>query len=165
MALDETNHAVPDDVAVTVFTAAMSLSESERAEFLDRVCAGNSELLSEVLSRMEWEAKLKGFLMSPILAEDRIERPFAPGELILHRFRILRLAGEGGMGVVYEAEDERLNRRIAIKCPLAQFRGRLTPEAFKALQVTHLNVCRVFELHTEDTPARHVDFLTMEFVE
>jgi eukaryotic-like serine/threonine-protein kinase len=165
MALDHTNEPVTDDSVITVFVAAMSLPESERAEFVDRVCAGNSQLLSKVLSRIESEAKLNGFLLTPVIASEQIDRPFKPSDLILHRFRILRLTGEGGMGVVYEAEDERLKRRIAIKCPLPQFRGRLTPEAFKALQVTHPNVCRVFELHTDDTPTGHVDFLTMELVE
>ena len=164
MALDET-HPVTDDVVTAVFSAAMSLPESDRSEFIDKACAGNSELLSQVVSRIGCEAKLKGFLLRPLLADERIDRPFNPSDLILQRFRILRLAGEGGMGVVYEAEDDRLKRRIAIKCPRPQFRGRLTPEAFKALQVTHANVCRVFELHTADTPTGTVDFLTMELVD
>src|SRR5262249_46311004 len=148
MALDDADEPVTDDAVIVVSSAAMSLPESDRADFVDKACAGNPKLLSEVLSRIEWEAKHHGFLLTPLLADDQTERPFKPLDVILRRFRILRLAGEGGMGVVYEAEDQRLKRRIAIKCPHPQFRGRLTPEAFKALQVTHPNVCRVFELHT-----------------
>ena len=165
MALDETDQQVTDDVVTTVSIAAMSLPECDRAEFIENACAGNSELLSKIKSHSDCEAKLKGFLLKPLLPDDRIDRPFNPLDIILHRFRILRLAGEGGMGVVYEAEDEKLKRRIAIKCPRSQFAGHLTPEAFKALQVTHPNVCRVFELHTADTPAGIVDFLTMELLE
>jgi eukaryotic-like serine/threonine-protein kinase len=163
MALDETE-PLTDDVVANVFIAAMSIPEWQRAEFVDSACAGDPELLSKVLARIESETKLKGFLLTPLLVGEQFDRPFKPSDVILRRFRILRVAGEGGMGVVYEAEDEKLKRRIAIKCPHPQFRGRLTPEAFKALQVTHPNVCRVFELHTEDTPKGHVDFLTMELV-
>jgi len=165
MALDDPTGPVTDDAVITLFTAAMSLPDSERVDFIDNACSGNSDLLSEVLSRIEWEAKHHGFLLTPLLADDRTEQPFKSSDVILGRFRILRLAGEGAMGVVYEAEDERLKRRIAIKCPRAQFRGHLTPEAFKALQVTHPNVCRVFELHTQDTSTGSIDFLTMELVE
>ena len=94
-----------------------------------------------------------------------MDRPFAIGERVSGRFRILRVAGEGGMGVVYEAMDEKLDRRIALKCPRFEFRRRLSPEAINSLQVTHPNVCRVFEIHTAETPAGDVDFLTMEFLE
>src|SRR5215469_5354380 len=47
MALDHTSEPVTDDSVISVFSAAMSLPESERAEFVDRVCIGNSELLSK----------------------------------------------------------------------------------------------------------------------
>jgi serine/threonine protein kinase/tetratricopeptide (TPR) repeat protein len=165
MALDNTDEPVTDDAVIVVSNAAMHLPESDRAGFVDKACAGNSKLLFEVLSRIEWEVKHHGFLLTPLLADEQTEQLFKPSDTILRRFRILRLAGEGGMGVVYEAEDDRLKRRIAIKFPRPQFRGRLTPEAFKALQVTHPNVCRVFELHTEDTVTGQIDFLTMELVE
>ncbi len=90
-----------------------------------------------------------------------LEDPFVPGQLVNERFRILRVAGRGGMGVVYEAHDEKLDRRIAIKCAQTGHQHRLPPEARSAREVTHSNVCKVHELHT----AGEVDFLTMEFVQ
>lgn len=81
------------------------------------------------------------------------------------RYRILRPLGEGGMGVVYAAEDERLRRTVAIKMlhgtrdPLA--RERLWREARAAASVNHPNVCQVYEVDEEDGEL----FLAMEMLE
>jgi serine/threonine protein kinase/Flp pilus assembly protein TadD len=154
-----------DDLIFTLFLAAMSRPEAERDEFLREACSANLALLAQVERRVKWEARLNGFLLTPVVARDRADRPFAAGDTVLRRFRILRVAGEGGMGVVYEAFDEKLGNRIALKCPRFEFRKRLSPEAMKSLRVTHANVCRVFEIHTEETNTGEVDFLTMEFLD
>ncbi len=150
---------------MSLFVAAMSRPEAERSAFIQEACAADSALLADVQRRVAWEARLNGFLLTPVVGRDKFDRTFAVGDLVLHRFRILRLAGEGGMGVVYEAFDEKLGRRIALKVPRFEFRKRLSPEASKSLQVTHPNVCRVFEIHTEETDTGEIDFLTMEFLE
>lgn len=79
----------------------------------------------------------------------------------MERFEILRRIGEGGMAVVYEAIDKKLNVKRALKFP-KEGRGQwIPPEARAALRVTHENVCRVYEIHSDgDT-----DFLSMEYVE
>ena len=154
-----------DELIIRLFQAAMSRSEQERDSYLAEACSGDEALEVEVRRRVQWETKLGGFLQTPVVARQRIHRCFEPGELVCRRFKILRVAGEGGMGVVYEAFDEKLDRRIALKAPHFEFRKRLTPEASKSLQVTHPNVCRVFEIHTEQTETGDVDFLTMEFLE
>ena len=69
------------------------------------------------------------------------------------------------MGVVYEAIDEKLDQRRALKCAKAGHGRRLPPEARSALRVTHDNVCRVYEIHTAHTPAASVDFLAMEYID
>lgn len=155
-----------DELTVTLFHAAMSRPESEREQFIQEACAGDGALRAEVCRLVTWEARMQGFLLTPIFPRERIDRPFAPGDLILRdRYRILREAGEGGMGVVFEALDTRLNWRVAVKCPRFEFRKRLTQEAAKSIRVHHPNVCRVFEIHTEETATGEVDFLTMEFLE
>lgn len=165
MTLSPSDELGPSDEAIRIVSAAMSLPESQRQAFIRNACAGNPRLFAEVQLCLESEAKLNGFLLTPIHVYEEPYRPFKPSDLILNRFRIVRFAGEGGMAVVYEAEDERLKQRRAVKCPRPQFRGRLNPEASGALQVTHPNVCRVFEVHTAEMPGCHLDFLTMEFVE
>ena len=82
------------------------------------------------------------------------------------RYRIVRKLGEGGMGVVYAAHDERLDRPVAIKrirpgAGGGQERERLWREARAAARVTHPNVCHLFEIG-EDASGL---FLAMELLE
>jgi serine/threonine-protein kinase len=92
-------------------------------------------------------------------------RLFEPGTLVSGRFRIVREIAEGGMGVVYEAVDEKLDERRALKFAKPGFTAHLPPEARHSLRVTHPNVCRVFEIHTADTSLGPIDYLTMEYVD
>jgi eukaryotic-like serine/threonine-protein kinase len=90
---------------------------------------------------------------------------FAPGELLAGRFRIVRESARGGMGVVYEARDEKLDRRIAIKAAQSGHAWLLSPEVRNASTVSHPNICRIYELHSAHTAAGDVDFITMEYLE
>jgi serine/threonine protein kinase/tetratricopeptide (TPR) repeat protein len=94
-----------------------------------------------------------------------VTAPFQPDEILLDRFRILREVAYGGMGVVYDAFDEKLDRRIAIKCALPGYAIHLTPEVRHASEISHPNVCRLFEIHRASTPRGEMEFVTMEFIE
>ncbi len=76
--------------------------------------------------------------------------PESDPQTISH-YRITRKLGEGGMGIVYEAHDERLDRMVAIKRlrPVSNdptLRERLSREARVAAGVSHPSICQVFEL-------------------
>src|ERR1700730_15260497 len=92
---------------------------------------------------------------------------FTPGQIIADRYRIVALAGRGGMGEVYRAEDLELSQIVAIKflpASLSQDAGALArfhSEVRIARQVSHPNVCRVFDIGDADG----VPFLTMEYVD
>ena len=97
---------------------------------------------------------------------------FHRDDLIAGRFKIVRLIGQGGMGAVYEAEDQELGGRVALKTvhPEATTDPR-TVERFKqeiylARKVTHPNVCRIFDLfHHRASPSDDaIVFLTMELL-
>jgi serine/threonine protein kinase len=71
-------------------------------------------------------------------------------ERIAH-YRFVRKLGEGGMGVVYEAHDERLQRQVAIKmlrhAALDELAAkRLWREARAAAAVNHPNICQIYEI-------------------
>jgi hypothetical protein len=76
--------------------------------------------------------------------------PGQPGKI--NRFNVLRLLGEGGMGVVYAAFDEELDRRVAIKLVRddgddGSFgRSRILREAQAMAKVSHPNVVQVYEV-------------------
>src|SRR5215467_12119778 len=90
---------------------------------------------------------------------------FRSNDLICDRFRIVRKIGEGGMAVVYEAIDEKLGERRALKFAKAGYSRQIPPEARSALRVTHENICRTYEIHTADRGTPPVDFISMEFLE
>ena len=65
------------------------------------------------------------------------------------RYRILHKLGQGGMGVVYAAEDPSLGRRVALKTitqPDEESRQRFRREARAAASVSHPHACQIFEI-------------------
>lgn len=95
-----------------------------------------------------------------------------PGDLLLERFKLIRLVGRGGMGEVYEARDLRLHTTVALKTvrtsssSAAGLLERLRREVQLARVVTHPNVCRVFDFHEGPGPeGKPVAFVTMEYLD
>jgi serine/threonine protein kinase len=84
---------------------------------------------------------------------------------------ILEKLGEGGMGVVYKAEDTKLHRPVALKFLSPSFpadepqRERFQREAQTAASLLHPNIATIFELNevSEDTP--RALYIAMEYVE
>jgi serine/threonine-protein kinase len=79
------------------------------------------------------------------------------------RYRVLRKLGEGGMGLVFEAEDDVLGRRVAVKRLKSgddASRRRFWREARAAARLSHPNVCQLYEVG-EDS---HGLFLAMELL-
>jgi Protein kinase domain len=92
---------------------------------------------------------------------------FAPGTLIAGRYRIVSLLGSGGMGEVYRADDIKLGQTVALKfLPAALARdpillGRLHDEVRLGRQVSHPNVCRIYDIGEFG----HAHFVAMEYVD
>ena len=94
--------------------------------------------------------------------------PLLPvGGILSNRYEILELLGEGGMGAVYKARDNELDRTIALKVirpELArnpEILQRFKQELVLARQVTDRNIIRIFDLGEADG----IRFITMEYVE
>lgn len=92
---------------------------------------------------------------------------FAPGTVLSDRYRVIGLLGRGGMGEVYRADDLKLGQPVALKflpealANDAVARERFYAEVRLARQVSHPNVCRVYDL--ADVEGRHC--LSMEYVD
>src|SRR5919201_1163442 len=86
--------------------------------------------------------------------------PSYVGRLLSGRYRVLGLVGAGGMAEVYEATDERLGRRVAVKILRPQyvadaaFVTRFRQEAEAAARLAHPNVVTVFDVGYDPGPER-----------
>jgi serine/threonine protein kinase/tetratricopeptide (TPR) repeat protein len=154
-----------DELIMTVVEQALSYPEDEREAYARRTCGDDSELFDEVRSCIQWENRMGDFLLAPLYSLTEDDHPFEPQQLLIHRFRIVREIARGGMGIVYEAFDERLGRRVAIKCARTGLGKELPPEVRNAREISHPNVCKIFEIHTASLPQGEIDFLSMEFLE
>jgi tetratricopeptide (TPR) repeat protein/tRNA A-37 threonylcarbamoyl transferase component Bud32 len=154
-----------DELVMGLVSGALEQSPESRESYLRSACGSDPELYAEIEERVLWEKRMEGFL-TPSLIEtlELLDRPFEPGELVAGRFRVLNEVGRGGMGVVYEAHDQKLNRRVALKTAVRGHDNRLPPETRAASEVSHFNVCKVHELHSARTKLGEVEFLTMEFI-
>lgn len=105
--------------------------------------------------------------ITPTRSYDSIDNArFVPGTILIQRYRIVGLLGKGGMGEVYRADDLKLGQAVALKflpdhlvrdgAALARFHR----EVRVARQVSHKNVCRVYDVG--ETDGRQ--FLSMEYI-
>ena len=164
-----------------LYLSALEQEPSQRGAFLAEACEGDEKLREELESLLAKRASRDGALNppSPDLPGGSTLDPISvgaefspsptdllsPGSLLAGRFRILREVGSGGMGLVYEAIDAKLNRRVALKCARPGFGDRLPPEVRAAREVSHFNVCKVHDLHLASSAFGEMEFVSMEFID
>jgi serine/threonine-protein kinase len=152
-----------------LFHEAADLAQPDRKAFLDRCAAEQPELIDELGAMLEEDASASSILDRGLAGSagnvfGRSEGPL-PGEL--GAYRIVRLLGEGGMGVVYLAERADLGSRAAIKLlPDAWLspsrRERFAVEQRVLARLEHPAIARLYDAGTlaDGTP-----WFVMEYVE
>jgi serine/threonine-protein kinase len=145
--------------------ATRELTASESGEPNPTAGSGTGSVLDSITG--EAEAPEPGDL-SGSMADSSIQHGrFLPGTVLDERYRIVGLLGQGGMGEVYRADDLKLGQSVALKFlpeALANDPTRLEllhNEVRLARQVSHPNVCRVYDIGEID--GQH--FLSMEFID
>ncbi|MEA2342150.1 MAG: eukaryotic-like serine/threonine-protein kinase, partial [Thermoanaerobaculia bacterium] len=82
-------------------------------------------------------------------------------------YRLVRMVGAGAMGEVYEAVDEHLNRRVAVKVISSaasshpEIRQRFLREAHAASAFTHPNIAHIYGAGSDDG----IDYIAMEYID
>lgn len=155
--------------AKEIFVNAIGLAPDERLPFVESECSGDSALFEEVTSLLD-SYEDDSFLETPAtraIAETLLfDGPkFAPGK-ILGRYKIVRQLGTGGMGEVYLAEDNQLDRKVAIKVLNKRFSfnsaniQRFIREAKAASALNHPNILVIHEIGESD----NAKYIVSEYV-
>ena len=153
-----------------IFHAAADLPQSDRLAFLKSACGEDEELVSEVLAMLQQDAKGDSLLDRGMATVAQEMFGAAAHSLPLQEFgpyRILKLLGEGGMGVVYLAERKDLGTQVAIKLLRDAWisparRERFASEQRTLAQLNHPSIARLYDAAMLDdgTP-----WFVMEYVE
>ncbi|MHC4086691.1 MAG: serine/threonine protein kinase [Planctomycetota bacterium] len=132
----------------------------ERSKFLDASCGKNSVVRARVEELLKANDEVGDFLESPILDPcvtlDDSPLTEAPGTVI-GNYKLLEQIGEGGMAVVYMAEQEKpLRRRVALKIiklgmDTKQVIARFEAERQALAVMDHPNIAKVFDAGTTET--------------
>ena len=150
-------------VVKKVLAGALERAPEERSVYLDQACT-DADLRREVESLIAAHEHA-GTTLPGLPAEGRNE--MLKEGTKLGPYEIIERIGAGGMGVVYRARDERLERDVAIKVlPLGMFdneaaRKRFHKEALALAKVSHPNIAIVYDVGDRDG----LHFIAMEFLE
>ena len=177
----------PNEVKSIFLQAAELSSPSERASFLERVCADRPETKARVESLLRTLDDPDSLLDQPVgefvdtqqdlsadrsdgssqVALDFLEPCDVPGRLgKLSGYEVLEMIGRGGMGIVLRALDVRLNRVVAMKvlspelAASPQARQRFLREAQAAAAVSHAHVVTIYAVDDDV----QLPFLVMECI-
>lgn len=157
-----------DQRAIKLCEAALAFSPDDRTGFLDEQCASDPALREEVDSLLALQSAADGFLVSPELAMPVTQHVtlVSSGDHV-GPFEIECRLGGGGMGEVFLAHDERLDRSVAVKLlhrDVTNDQGRLNrfeQEARATSALNHPNIITIFEIGDSDFGR----YIAMEYVE
>ena len=147
-----------------VLEQALDLAPGERSAFLEQAYSSDPSLRQEVETLLASSPdERSSFLQS--------SPQFVPHEIpaSIGRYRILRLLGEGGMGAVYEAEQEQPRRNVALKVIKAAWASpellRRFEREFQTLgRLHHPGIAQIYEAGAADTGFGLQPFFAMELI-
>ncbi|HEX8925552.1 MAG TPA: serine/threonine-protein kinase, partial [Terriglobales bacterium] len=148
-----------------LYDCACEQPVSARDAFLGLACEGDEDLRREVES----------LLRQPISVDGPLERVTEQARAAwdcpaqIGQYRIIALIGEGGMGAVYQAEQDHPRRIVALKIlksPLAapELQRRFSHEADVLGRLQHPNIARIYEAGTAQTDLGPQPYFAMEFI-
>ncbi|MDQ3373160.1 MAG: serine/threonine-protein kinase [Acidobacteriota bacterium] len=156
-----------------LFDAVLEIPNARREDFLSENCNGDDDLKREVLSLLKAQTSADKFLensamnlMAKELAQNHTEILSLVGKEF-GTYKIERAIGAGGMGEVYLAHDDKLNRKVALKILPAEFLAdaerikRFEREAQMVSALNHPYIVTIYDVGSADG----VNYIATEFVE
>ncbi len=158
-----------DDRELELFLKAREIHDAEeQARFLDKECAGDPDLRSEVDSLLAQDTSDDVLDHDSIALSRHFPAPPFPKEI--GPFKILRVLGEGGMGIVYEAEQSHPLRRVALKVIRPEAISRSARQRFeretKLLgRLKHPGIAQIFDAGEASADGTTCPYFAMELIE
>lgn len=166
--------------------AALALPPEERGSFLDHACTGDWQLHHLMEQLLEADGIPDSFLRTPVFGDlnDQSSTPNSPlprsleepprfgvEQVIAGRFKVVRFIARGGMGEVYEVQDQFLqDTRVALKIIRPHIAAdpysarRFEQEVILARKVNHHNLCPIYDIFRCEQPDPPFLFLTMKLI-
>ncbi len=165
-----------------LFAAAIDEDPGERESLLRRECGGDEALFDEVRSLLSHHEAAEGFIDTPVIqkalddsatadlpiARDADSTPPMPDRI--GAYRVIRRLGEGGMGVVYLAEQQSPKRTVALKVIRS---GVMSPRTLRRFEheaqvlgrLQHPGIAQIFEAGTARVAGQTQPFFALEYIE
>jgi len=153
-----------------LYHSALQVDPARRAGFIEQACGGDDALKNEVVSLLAEGEGSQDFLETPALAlAARTAGRARSIPAAIGRYRVVRLLGEGGMGAVYEAEQDQPRRVVALKVIRPGFATdemlrRFQHESQALGRLQHPGIAQIHEAGSADTGFGSQPYFVMELI-
>ena len=147
---------------------ALMLDTAHRTQFLDNIT--DKDIKNKLEFILADETRITDFVLNTSAGSEVLHAPenmeFSVGDKI-RQFTIIKMLAKGGMGCVYLAYDEKLNRNVALKTMRNEFlkskstQLRFQQEAQILSKINHPSICQIFDIIDEEQS----DILVLELIE
>jgi len=168
----------PSEEVRDLFFDVLDVPPEARSAFLDERCAEDPRLRKEVESLLAHHEAGGGFMETPAVSPELMSRDAGADEDVpvdareerqIGRYRVLRVLAAGGMGIVYEAEQDHPHRTVALKVLRRSAASRQAMRRFEHEveilgRLQHTNIAQIYDAGTFDEGEGAQPYFAMELI-